>query len=68
MQKKMQLLKKPLVLNLYKIGGMEYEKITVGVVGAGIYGNYHIHTFICDPNVERVVFCDLNRRKKMCNK
>ncbi|EDP11695.1 Gfo/Idh/MocA family protein [Amedibacillus dolichus] len=40
------------------------KKITVGVVGAGIYGNYHIHTFICDPNVERVVFCDLNEERR----
>lgn len=40
------------------------KKLTIGVVGAGIYGNYHIHTFACDPNVERVVFCDLNEERR----
>ena len=29
------------------------KKIKIGVVGAGIYGNYHIHTYTCDPHVER---------------
>lgn len=40
------------------------EKITIGVVGAGIYGNYHIHTYSCHPNVEKVVFCDLNEERR----
>lgn len=40
------------------------KKIKIGVVGAGIYGNYHIHTFVCDPNVERVVFCELNDERR----
>lgn len=40
------------------------KKIKIGVVGAGIYGNYHIHTYVCDPLVEKVVFCDLNDERK----
>ena len=40
------------------------NKVKVGVVGAGIYGNYHIRTYICDPNVEKVVFCDLNPERR----
>ena len=40
------------------------SKIKIGVVGAGIYGNYHIHTYTCDKNVEKVVFCDLNEERK----
>ena len=40
------------------------NKISIGVVGAGIYGNYHIHTFTCDPNVEKVVFCDLDDARR----
>lgn len=40
------------------------KKLTIGVVGAGIYGNYHIHTYSCDPNVEKVVFCDLNEERR----
>ena len=40
------------------------NKVKIGVVGAGIYGNYHIHTYACDPNVEKVVFCDLNDERK----
>lgn len=46
------------------------DKVKVGVVGAGIYGNYHIHTFVCDPHVEKVVFCDLDeeRREKAAEK
>ena len=40
------------------------NKVRVGVVGAGIYGNYHIHTYVCDPNVEKVVFCDLNAKRR----
>lgn len=40
------------------------NKIKIGVVGAGIYGNYHIHTYVCDKNVEKVVFCDLNDERK----
>ena len=36
------------------------KKVNIGVVGAGIYGNYHIRTYSCDPHVETVVFCDLN--------
>ena len=41
------------------------KKLTIGVVGAGIYGNYHIHTYCCDKNVERVVFCDLNEERRI---
>lgn len=41
------------------------EKVRVGVVGAGIYGNYHIHTYVCDPLVEKVVFCDLNEERRL---
>lgn len=41
------------------------KKITIGVVGAGIYGNYHIHTYVCDSNVERVVFCDLDETRRV---
>ena len=41
------------------------KKLTSGVVGAGIYGNYHIHTYCCDKNVERVVFCDLNEERRI---
>lgn len=40
------------------------KKIKIGVVGAGIYGNYHIHTFACDENVEKVVFCELNEERR----
>lgn len=40
------------------------NKVKVGVVGAGIYGNYHIHTYACDANVEKVVFCDLNEQRR----
>ena len=40
------------------------KKIKIGVVGAGIYGNYHIHTYTCDPHVEKVVFCDLNEERR----
>lgn len=40
------------------------KKIKIGVVGAGIYGNYHIHTYCCDPRVEKVVFCDLSNQHK----
>ena len=40
------------------------NKVKIGVVGAGIYGTYHIHTYKCDPNVEKVVFCDLNEERK----
>lgn len=40
------------------------DKVKVGVVGAGIYGNYHIHTFVCDPHVEKVVFCDLDEERR----
>lgn len=38
--------------------------VSVGIVGAGIYGNYHIHTLTCDPNVSKVVFCDLDERRR----
>ena len=34
------------------------------MVGAGIYGNYHIRTYSCDPHVETVVFCDLNEERR----
>lgn len=37
------------------------KRIKIGVVGAGIYGNYHIHTYKCNNYVEKVVFCDLNQ-------
>lgn len=40
------------------------KKVKIGVVGAGIYGTYHIHTYICDPHVETVVFCDLNEERR----
>ena len=40
------------------------NKVKIGVVGAGIYGTYHIRTYKCDPNVEKVVFCDLNEERK----
>ncbi len=40
------------------------KKVKVGVVGAGIYGNYHIHTYVCNPYVEKVVFCDLNEQRR----
>ena len=40
------------------------KKVKIGVVGAGIYGTYHIHTYICDPHVETVVFCDLNDERR----
>ena len=40
------------------------DKVKIGVVGAGIYGTYHIRTYKCDPNVEKVVFCDLNEERK----
>lgn len=40
------------------------RKIKIGVIGAGIYGNYHIHTFVCDPWVEKVVICDLNQQRR----
>ena len=40
------------------------KKVNIGVVGAGIYGNYHIHTYSCDPHVETVVFCDLNEERR----
>lgn len=36
------------------------KKLTIGVVGAGIYGEYHVRTFINNPDVERVVVCDRN--------
>ena len=39
------------------------KKVNIGVVGAGIYGNYHIRTYSCDPHVETVVFCDLNEER-----
>lgn len=34
--------------------------ITLGVVGTGIYGKYHIQTYTSLPEVERVVLCDQN--------
>lgn len=40
------------------------NRISIGVVGAGIYGNYHIHTYVCDENVKTVVFCDLNEERR----
>ena len=40
------------------------KKVNIGVVGAGIYGNYHIRTYSCDPHVETVVFCDLNEERR----
>ena len=40
------------------------KKVNIGVVGAGIYGNYHIRTYSCDPHVETVVFCDLNEEPR----
>lgn len=40
------------------------KKVKIGVVGAGIYGRYHIQTYICDPNVESVVFCDLSEERR----
>lgn len=40
------------------------NKLTIGVVGAGIYGNYHIHTYACHPRVEKVVFCDLDEARR----
>lgn len=41
------------------------KRVKIGVVGAGIYGNYHIHTYACDSNVEKVVFCDLNEERRL---
>ena len=40
------------------------NKVKIGVVGAGIYGSYHIRTYKCHPYVEKVVFCDLNEERK----
>lgn len=40
------------------------NKVKIGVVGAGIYGRYHIRTYKCHPYVEKVVFCDLNEERK----
>ena len=40
------------------------KKVNIGVVGAGIYGNYHIRTYSCEPHVETVVFCDLNEERR----
>lgn len=39
------------------------NKINIGVVGAGIYGHYHINTYTTDNNVNKVVFCDTNEER-----
>lgn len=36
------------------------KKLTIGVVGAGIYGEYHVRTFINNPYIEKVIVCDRN--------
>ncbi|WP_040982396.1 Gfo/Idh/MocA family protein [Oceanobacillus jeddahense] len=40
------------------------KKVSIGVVGAGIYGNYHLNIYTSDKNVENVVVCELNERRK----
>ena len=37
--------------------------LTIGVIGAGIYGTYHIRTNMKDPNIEKVIVCDLNEER-----
>lgn len=37
--------------------------LKIGVVGAGIYGTYHIRTYLKEPMVERVVICDLDEKR-----
>lgn len=34
--------------------------IKIGVVGAGIYGRYHVQTYLASPDVDEVVVCDTN--------
>lgn len=37
--------------------------LKIGVIGAGIYGTYHIRTYTKDKNIEKVVVCDLNEER-----
>lgn len=32
------------------------KRIGIGVVGAGIFGNYPIHTYCCEPRVEKIMW------------
>ena len=41
------------------------ESLSIGVVGAGIYGNYHLRTFLCDPQVSNVAVCELNEKRRL---
>ena len=36
-------------------------KLKSGVVGAGIYGLHHVKTYLFNDDIEKVVFCDLNK-------
>lgn len=35
--------------------------LKAGVIGAGIYGIHHIKTYLFNKNIDKVVFCDLNK-------
>lgn len=35
--------------------------LKAGVIGAGIYGIHHIKTYLLNKNIDKVVFCDLNK-------
>lgn len=37
--------------------------VKIGVVGAGIYGKYHIATYLSLDEVEEVVICDTDNNK-----
>ena len=49
---------------------MKTEKVRLGVVGTGIWGNMHVRAYVQHPSAELVAVCDLdeNRAQQMAEK